>query len=316
LKILVAGAGAIGMLFGGILWLNGGDVILFTRRKEAADTISREGILIEGEDGVQKASPPCTTDPTELGDPDLVILCVKSFDTESVARMLHSYLTNHSLILTVQNGLGNVETLAEIFGRNRVIGGYTTYASTLLGVNRVYQAYSGVTVIGHHPSTETSLANILMVAEELTRSGLRTLRVDDVYPELLKKLVVNAVINPLTAILGERNGRILENLSLQPLIDQIIEECIIAIKELGIVMSFEDLRMSVNDIAAATALNKSSMLQDIEKGRPTEIDYINGVISRILRGLGIKWSVNEVLTTLVHGLESRTGLVGVKKPNN
>jgi 2-dehydropantoate 2-reductase len=87
--------------------------------------------------------------------------------------MLHSYLTNHSLILTVQNGLGNVETLAEIFGRNRVIGGYTTYASTLLGVNRVYQAYSGVTVIGRHPSTETSLANILMVAEELTRRGVK-----------------------------------------------------------------------------------------------------------------------------------------------
>jgi 2-dehydropantoate 2-reductase len=305
LRIVVAGAGAIGLLFGGILWLNGGDVILFTRRRGAAEAIFKEGILIESEDGVQQARPQCTTEPAQLGDAYLTILCVKSYDTEAVARMLYPHLPHHSLILTVQNGLGNVESLVQIFGKKRVIGGYTTYASTLVGINRVYQAYRGLTVIGRHPLTETRLADVSMVAEELTRHGIRTLHVDDIYPELLRKLAVNAVINPLTAILRVRNGEIAENPSIKPIVERVLEECVIAIKRLGAVMSLEELRQTVDEVARATARNMSSMLQDIERGRPTEIDHINGAVARVLREVGLEWSVNEVLTALVHGLESR-----------
>ncbi len=310
MRILVAGAGAIGMLFSGLIWLNGGEVVVYTRRREAAHAIESDGVLIEYDEGVKRARPSCAVNPSKLQQPELCFICVKSYDTQAVAQILAPHLPENCKVVTVQNGLNNVGRLSEIFGSGRVVGGYTTHAVTLLGLNRVYHAYQGEIVIGGHPLTTTEFSEIKRIATELSRYGLTAQSIENVFPGMLQKLVVNAVINPLTALLGVRNGEIIEIKSLHPLIERLLEECVVAIKELGINIEPGELRRSVDHVATATAKNRSSMLQDIERRRDTEIDYINGVIAAILKERGYVWSVNEALTNLIHALELRGRNIG------
>ncbi len=305
MRILVAGAGAIGMLFSGLIWLNGGEVVVYTRRREAAHAIESDGVIIEYDEGVKRARPSCAVDPSKLGQPELCFICVKSYDTQAVARTLAPHLPEGCKVVTVQNGLNNVGRLSEIFGSGRVVGGYTTHAVTLLGLNRVYHAYQGEIVVGGHPLTTTEPSEIKRLATELSRYGLTAQAVETVFPGMLQKLAVNAVINPLTALLGVRNGEIIRISFLHPLIERLLDECLIAIKELGITIELEELRRAVHRVATLTSKNKSSMLQDIERRRDTEIDYINGAVAAILRERGHMWSVNETLTNLIHALESR-----------
>lgn len=302
---MVVGAGAIGILFAGILSRHGGDTVILTRRREAAEAISSDGVFINDGKSTWRAWPKCTTDPRITSSTELCLICVKSYDTETVARMVSPYINERCMVITVQNGLNNVERLAEVFGPARVVAGYTLQASTLTGLNSVYHAHDGETVLGGHPSTKTPIEEIKRIADELTRIGLKTTAVENVYPEVLTKLVINSVINPLTAILGVKNGELLELQELSWVIDRLVEEGVEAGSLLGAKLSPEQVKDRVYDAIRATHDNKSSMLQDIERGRRTEIDFINGAIAQILRSAGRPAPANTLLTKLVLAIERK-----------
>ncbi|GBC71904.1 2-dehydropantoate 2-reductase [Candidatus Calditenuaceae archaeon HR02] len=305
MRILVVGAGALGILFAGVMSRHGGDVTILTRRREAAEAISSNGVIINEGKSSWRAWPNCTTDPRTASSTDLCLICVKSYDTETVARMVSPYLNERCIIATVQNGLNNVERLAEAFGPERVVAGYTLQASTLTGLNSVYHAYDGETVLGRHPSTTTPVEKIGRVADELTRMGLKTSAVENVYPEVLTKLIINSVINPLTALLGVRNGELLEVQELSWVIDRLVEEGVEACYLLGAKLSPGQVKSRVYEAIKATYENKSSMLQDIERGRRTEIEFINGALARILRAAGRPAPTNTLLTQLVLAAERK-----------
>ncbi len=305
MKILIVGAGALGILFAGLMSRHGGDVVILTRRREAAETISSNGIIISDGKSSWRAWPGCTTDPRTASSAELCLVCVKSYDTEAVARMISPYLNESCLVTTVQNGLNNVERLAEVFGPERVIAGYTLQASTLTGLNSVYHAYDGETVLGLHPSTTTPVEKIKQVADELTSAGVKTKTVENVYPEALTKLIINSVINPLTAILGVRNGELQELQELSWIIDRLVEEGVEAASLLGARLKPEHVKRRVYEAIKATYENKSSMLQDIEKGRRTEIEFINGALARVLLTAGRPAPANTLLTQLVLAFERK-----------
>ncbi|MCS7146237.1 MAG: 2-dehydropantoate 2-reductase [Nitrososphaerota archaeon] len=303
MKTLIVGAGALGILFAGIMSSHGGDVEILTRRTEAAEAISSEGVVVEEESSTIRAWPECSTDPSTALDADVCIICVKSYDTGPVAEMILPYLPESCLVVTVQNGLNNVKKLAEILGPERIIGGCTMQASTLTGLNRVFHAYNGETVLGGHPATTTQKNQIKRVAEELTRLGLKTSVTDNVYPQIVTKLIVNSVINPLTALLRLRNGEILKIPVLGELVNELVDEGVEAGRVLGVRLSSVELKKVVHEAIISTSENKSSMLQDIERGRKTEIEFINGAIARILRDEGKAAPLNTILTQLVLAIE-------------
>ncbi|MEM0482077.1 MAG: 2-dehydropantoate 2-reductase [Nitrososphaerota archaeon] len=305
MRILVVGAGALGILFAGIMSWNGGDIVILTRRREAEEAISSQGIIIRKGESLWTARPECTTDPSIASTADLCLICVKSYDTETVARMVSPYLSEHCLVTTVQNGLNNVERLSNIFGPNRVVAGFTLQASTLTGLNSVFHAYDGESVLGCHPNTTTTFEKIRQVAVELTRLGVKTSAVENVYPEVVMKLIINSVINPLTALLGVRNGELLEIRELEWVIDELVGEGVEAGYLLGVRLSPEQVKMRVYDAIKATYENKSSMLQDIEKGRKTEIEFINGALARVLQAAGRPAPANTLLSQLVLAIERR-----------
>ncbi|MEM0381558.1 MAG: 2-dehydropantoate 2-reductase [Nitrososphaerota archaeon] len=305
MRILVVGAGALGILFAGIISRHGGDVAVLTRRREAAEAIRQDGVIVEDGVSAWRARPECSTDPRIASDAEACLICVKSYDTEFVGRMISPHVRNDCLFVTVQNGLNNVERLTGIFGRERVIGGYTMQASTLTGLNRVFHAYDGETVLGGHPSTSTGIYRIRAVAEELSRLGLKTTAIEDIYPEVVTKLIINSVINPLTALLGVRNGELLEIEVIAEVIDGLVREGVEAGSLLGVKLSLEETRRRVHEAIVATANNKSSMLQDVERGRRTEIEFINGSLARVLKDAGRPAPLNTLLTRLILAVEWR-----------
>lgn len=305
MRILILGAGALGILFGGIMSKHGGEVVILTRRRDAAAAICSQGVVVEEGSSSWMAQPTCTTDPRVASEADVCLICVKSYDTSEVAGRVSRYLHPDCLMITVQNGLGNVERLVEIFGPERVVAGYTLQSSTLMGINRVFHAYDGETVLGGHPSTSTDIKRVRGVAEEFTRLGVKTAAVADVFPDIVTKLIINSVINPLTALLKLKNGDLLAFEPLHDLMEGLIEEGVDAATLLGVNLSKADVRKRVYEAVEATALNKSSMLQDIENCRRTEIEFINGALSNILQGAGRPAFYNTVLTRLIKALEER-----------
>jgi len=310
MRILVVGAGALGLLFAGILERHGGEVAVLTRRREAAEAIASMGVEVVSRYGAWTSWPECSNDVRIARDIDVALICVKSYDTAEVAVRISKYLPEDCLVVTVQNGYNNVATLVSIFSQHRVVAGYTMQASTLLGLNKVYHAYDGETALGGHPLTKTDYESIRGVAEEFSRHGLRSLVLEDIYPELVVKLVINSIINPLTAILGVRNGVLARLGSLAPLVEGLIREGSTFAEALGVQLSVEELRERVFDAMEATAENKSSMLQDVERGRMTEVEFINGAISEVLRATGRPAPLNAALTTLVKALGERGHTLG------
>ncbi|MEM0445154.1 MAG: 2-dehydropantoate 2-reductase [Nitrososphaerota archaeon] len=305
MRVLVVGAGAIGMLFAGLISMNGGDVVILTRRKNAEEVIRRDGVFIDDGERTLRARPECSTDPNIARDAELCLMCVKSYDTESVSKSLSGFLHEGSFVVTVQNGLNNVETLTSIFGPHRVIAGYTTHASTVTAINRVFHAHSGETVLGRHPQTSTEQEKIEAISRYLTRHGIKTSTEPNVFPRIVAKLIVNSVINPLTAVLKVRNGELSMLPSIRELIGELIEEGVQAGRELGVQLSVEEVGQLVYDVIRETGSNRSSMLQDVENGRLTEIEFINGAIAKILYGSGKQAPANMFLARLVRALEER-----------
>ena len=304
MRIAVIGAGAIGCLFSAILNRNGAEVILFSRRKQAVEKINRWGIEVVEHGGESYVSHVrCATDSRELSNTDLVIITVKSYDTEEVAKRIRPNIPRETRVLTVQNGVGNVETLSKVFNEQHVLGGVTTQASTLLSDNKILHAHHGETLIGG--ITYDNKEEALEIAEHLTRHGLPTRAVDNILVEIWVKALVNSVINPLTAIMNVRNGELLGMENFTKLARWIIGEGVMVCRRLGISLEEENVLARVLDIVSKTRENKSSMLQDILRGRRTEIDYLNGKIAELGEKLGVETPTNTLLYSLIKELEKK-----------
>lgn len=302
MRIGVIGAGALGLLLGGLIWENGGEVMIYTRRAEAARIINAAGVVIHSREGKRLSRPPATDDPSRLREAQLVIIAVKSYDTAKIAATIADNTSPSCIALTLQNGLGNVEELVEALGAGRVLGGVTSQASTLLGVNEVFHAYAGETVVGEPRGGGGGRAG--EVAGLLTSLGVPTRVSLSLEREIWLKVVVNSVINPLTAILGVRNGELASLPGISPLIDRLVEECVSVARASGVEICVDEARRLTYSVMEKTGMNKSSMLQDIERGRRTEIDRLNGRVARLAAERGLEAPLNEALSILVKALES------------
>jgi len=302
MRIVVIGPGAMGCLFAGYLARGRHEVTLLDRNVRRAAEISECGLGIEIQGEAVQVPCSATADPACLGDTELAIVCVKAYDTVELAYTLGGHLGKSALVLTLQNGLGNVEALTDHIDSDRVFGGSTAEGATVLGVGSVRHAGRGPTVVAPVVSERLDAAERL--ASVLTDAGFNATTRPDLDRVLWGKLLINAVINPLTALLGVQNGQLVEIPSAHDLLENVTREVSrIAVAENVIEKGADSVAM-VEKVCRATARNRSSMLQDVTAKRRTEVDAILGKILARAETHHIEMPVTKTLYGAIKVLES------------
>lgn len=302
MRIAIVGPGALGCLLAGFLKnKTKEEVWLVDDSPDRAKRISEDGVKIEGISGAFTAKPNITADAGEAGPCDLVIICVKSYSTEDACKEVKAIVKDETSVLTLQNGIGNVQVLNDYFGADRVIAGITNHGATLLGTGHVRHAGRGDTIIG---KSNRKLSGALRnTANILTKAGFDTKVSKDIDSVIWGKLIINIGINALTAITHLNNGKLVEYAEARELMRNAVQEAVKIVKRKRVKLAYDDPIQKVESVCKATSANMSSMLQDVLNKKKTEIDYINGAIVRQAKALGIPSPVNEVLTGFVKTIE-------------
>jgi 2-dehydropantoate 2-reductase len=303
MKIAIVGAGAMGCLFGGRLSLAGEEVWLLDVRKDIVTAISERGLVISTAENKHIAHPRVTTDPMEIGQVDLIIICVKATATRTAAQSVLPLLGPSTLVLTLQNGYGNAEILAETLGTARIIAGTTAQGATLLAPGRILHAGFGETYIGEMQGCVSP--HLQAVAALLSKADMETTTTNDLTSLLWGKLIVNVGINALTGITGLTNGELAQSEEMREIMAASVAEAVAVAHGAGIKLPYVDPFGKVLSVAYATANNRSSMLQDLDRGHATEIDAINGAIVREGARVGVDTPINRTLFLLIKAAEIR-----------
>lgn len=298
MKIAVLGAGAMGCLYGGLLAEGNNEVWLIDIWKDHVDRINKEGLTIQGKSGDRKVKNiKATTDPNEIGITDLVLVFVKSTITDKALDGAKNIIGDSTLILTLQNGLGNIEKIASVVGKDNIIAGTTAHGSTLLEPGKILHAGIGATIIGEMNGEKSDRINY--IKEVFNESKIETIITDNVLGLIWDKLLVNVGINALTALTQLKNGQLVELEEMEKLLELAVEEGEKVAKAKGIKLISKDSVKHTKEVCRLTAQNKSSMLQDIINKRKTEIEMINGAIVKEGLSYDIDTPINLALTNLI-----------------
>ncbi len=302
MKIVIVGPGAMGCLFAAFLSKSKEDIWLLDKNKERAAKLGQNGVSIEGISGKWSAKVKSTADPKEIGTADLVIIATKSYDTKSAITHVKPVIGEKTGVLTLQNGIGNIEIISEVVGPDNVIAGTTNLGATLISDTHIRHAGLGETIIGKiDGSTPVILRNI---RELFNKVKLETRISRDIKGILWSKLIINAGINALSALTRLHNGRLIEFEGTRRILRDAVTEAVKIAKRKRIKLIYEDPLAKVEAVCEATSGNVSSMLQDVLRKKRTEIDFINGVVVRLGQELGIPVPVNKMLVDLVKTLEA------------
>jgi len=301
MRIVIVGPGAIGCLLAAYLAKSKEEVFLLDHQPERASKINQQGIIVEGVSGNWQARVSVFYEAKEIGKADLVIICVKSYATKEAVASSLSLLDKDTLFLTLQNGLGNVELIAEQTGQERVIAGVTNQGATLLGPGHIRHAGRGETILGRLDGKIP--VQLRSIREVFNRAGLETKVSRDIKGLLWSKLIINVGINALSAITRLRNGQLIKYEATHQILKEAVNEAVKIAKKKRIKLIYDDPLAKVESVCEATADNISSMLQDVLNKKKTEIDFINGVIVRQAQGLGVAVTVNSTLLNLVKAIE-------------
>jgi 2-dehydropantoate 2-reductase len=297
-SILIVGSGALACLFAARLSAIGERVQMLAGWPEGLAALHRDGVtLLSGDGARQSYAVQASASPADFADAKLALVLVKSWQTSRAARQLRESLAADGVALTLQNGLGNRETLAAALGEERVAAGVITTGATLVAPGVVRWGGEGVISLGAHPR----LGNL---PDLLQQAGFKVVTDQDVASLAWSKLVINAAINPLTAVLNVANGEILQRPAAQELSAQLATEAAAVAKAQGVALTFADPVAAALDVAKRTAANFSSMLQDVQRGAQTEIDAICGSIVRAGAAAGVPTPVNDVMWKLVSSLRA------------
>ncbi len=302
MRTAIVGAGAMGSLFGALLSEAGNDVWLYDVWQEHVDAINASGLQIEREGVRRSVRIKATTSPENIGQNELVILFVKSTQTQKASAVARQLAGKTGLVLTLQNGMGNADVIAESIDPTKILAGTTSHGATLLEAGGIRHAGVGPTTLGAWSTSSAGLQNAQRVAEFFTTAGIETLAVDDVHSVVWNKLLINIGINAITALTGIKNGQLLDLESTRDISRTAVEEAM-AVARAANVRINEDAVKHVLEVALATAANRSSMGQDVDHRRQTEISTINGYIVQEAGRHGLDAPVNRTLTALVETLQ-------------
>ncbi len=300
MKIAIIGPGAMGCLFAAHL-AKKNEVVLFDKSSKRAQVISKQGIKVEGISGKWSAKVDATVDLKKIEGCEVILICVKSYDTKDAISKIKDSINDSAIVITLQNGVGNIEVIGELIGQQRVVGGVTNLGATLLGDGYIRHAGKGETVLGRIDGKIP--AEMRGIRETFNKAKLETRISRDIKGLLWSKLIVNVGINALTAITRLNNGRLVEFDGVRQIMSKAVAEAVRVAKRKRIKLLYDDPLTKVEAVCEATSSNVASMLQDVLKKKKTEINFINGVIVREGQSLGIPTPVNSILVDLVKTIE-------------
>ena len=290
--LLIVGTGAMALLFGSRLAAAGVNLTFMGTWQEGLAAMKNVGIKVVRESEETFQVPRVVDQLSDIPECRLALVLVKSWQTERVAGQLKEILSPDGLALTLQNGLGNLEILTDYLGPDRSAQGVTTYGATLLGPGLVRPAGEGLISLQDHP-------RLIEMVSLLRKAGLAVQQVPDLSSLVWGKLIINVAINPLTALLGVQNGKLLDSGSARSIMGKAANEAAKVAQKMGIKTEFKDPAQAAEAVAQATAENYSSMLQDINRGAPTEIDVLCGSVSRMGELQQVPTPVNDLLWSLI-----------------
>jgi len=308
LRVVVAGAGAVGSVVGGLVAARGHDVLLVGRDPHMA-AVDRDGLHVTGLFGDRTSRPRTATDLTRADAPaDVVLVSVKSHGTADVARTLGGWRHAPPLVVSLQNGLGNVETLAAALGASRVLGARVIFGALVPEPGRAHVTVNARPVaIGPLRPDAALRAHADRVAALFADAAIPAEALDSVEALLWEKALYNCGLNPLGALHGLTYGEVVGSPELRPVLDAAIDEGFAVARASGIALPWPDaagFRAYFHaTLVPPTAAHRSSMRQDLEAGRRTEVDAIGGAIVRAGARTGIPTPVNSRLVAAIHAAE-------------
>ncbi len=306
MKIAVIGSGAMGSLIGGLLRESGEEVYLYDIWKEHIEKIRREGLKIEGIGGERFVKIDATYSIEDIGTADLIIVFVKSYNTKEAALEAKKILKEDTVVLTLQNGLGNVDILKNVLGSDRVIAGTTAQGATLVSPGVVKHTGHGDVFIGELDGSRTE--RVEQIISIFNRANIKTMFTDNVEGLIWTKLLVNLAINAPATIIGVKNGELVRHEHSKNLMKMIVDEALQIVEKKGIRLIYKDILSEIFKIAEKTSENINSMFQDILKKKKTEIDFLNGAVAEEGRKLGIDTPVNRAVTYMIKTIEETSDL--------
>lgn len=304
LRVAVIGSGAMGSLYGGRLAASGVEVTLVDIWTEHIETIREQGLRITSSDDEETIDVAATTNPESIESVELVLLFVKSTATETaMADAAETGLLNDADVLTLQNGLGNPETIAEFVPEKRVIAGVTSHGATMDGPGQIFHAGAGPTSIGRYFAENDD--HVKRIARTLQDAGFETIVTDAVRDAIWEKVLVNIGINAPTALARVKNGTLATTAPGRRIVETAVMEAARVAHSEG-----HDIRQDIVDhvlaVAETTGGNRSSMRQDVEAGRKTEIEKLHGAVVARADRVDINAPVNRTLADLVRLAETDT----------
>ena len=310
MRYLILGAGALGSVFGGFLQ-KAGHAVSFVGRGAQLQALRSTGLKLTGiwgEHGPLAVT--ATSDPSELnGSFDVVLVCVKAYDTAELLAAVEHLLGPETLVVSIQNGLGNWETIAEQVGWQRTVGARVIFGAevTAPGLAKV-TVYADKVLLGS-PKQLIDPARLEQLARDFTAAGIPSQASPLIERFIWRKVLYNACLNPLGAIIKCPYGELARHPEVLVCMQAIIAEIFAVAAARGVDLGFEGPADYYRQLLALelppTVAHRASMLQDLERGRRTEIDSLNGAIVRYGAAAGIATPVNSTITALIRALETQ-----------
>jgi 2-dehydropantoate 2-reductase len=293
LQVAVVGAGAVGCYYGGML-ARAGHAVTLIGRPQHVQAIQARGLRMQTLAFDEQVRVQASTDPAAVAGADLVLFSVKSPDTEATGQQLRAHLPAAALVLTLQNGVDNAERLRTVLAQE-VAAAVVYVATEMAGPGHMRHHGRGELVIEPGPRSAP-------LAQQLRAAGVPTEVSANARGALWAKLVLNCAYNALSAIAQQPYGRLVQGAGVPQVMADLVAECLAVAAAEGIAMP-ADIHVAVERLAQTMATQSSSTAQDLARGKPTEIDYLNGLVVRRGEALGIATPVNRAMWALVKLLE-------------
>ncbi len=303
MRIAMLGAGAMGGMFGARFARAGAEIVLHDRDETHVAAIAANGLQVELPDEPPVVLRlPAVAETEAIGQADLAVVLVDCAATRDAALVARQVIGTDGFALTLQNGIGNVEALVEVLGRDRVVGGSTMNSAARLGPGRVAHTHLGKTLLGELDGRASD--RLTRLEALFTQAGLPVATTENIMGHIWQKLLLNVALNPVCAITRLRPGEVAESASASALVRDILEEALAVVAAEGI--DLPDPNPADGILAHAVGrMSKPSMLQHVEQGRRTEIRALNGALLPIAERHGIPCPTNRTITRLVEAIEGR-----------
>jgi 2-dehydropantoate 2-reductase len=301
MNIVFMGAGAIGSLFGALLSKKNNATLI--GRASHANAIRKNGLKIEGKTQLNTTISAEDSIDKLLFTPDLLILTVKAYDTEEAMNQAKQIIDEDTIVLSLQNGLGNIEKIQENIDNSNIIAGITTHGALFNEPGIIRHTGKGSTVLGE--LNGKSSKKLKCITDLFNEAGIETTISHNIVKELWIKAIINSSINPLTTFFQCKNGYLLENPILENILEKICKESTSVANKEGMQLSIEKMYDKTKQVIQDTAENYSSMLQSLRKGKKTEIDSINGRIVDVGKKHGMGPLINEMLIYSIKSISER-----------